>query len=706
MTFTEKDLQEIIADIIINVVDNVSEVTDANVGGIMRQMIESIALELEELYGQLDDVYSGSRIDTATGTDLEQLGKLVGVTRKAGTQALGDVTFVRNTPAGSDFTISSGLIISTQPNTGDEQLRFLTSSSTTFYASISDEEHTFKGGIYDYQLDERFIGNTTSVEITGEISASSVTFVNISDFNIIKSFDDFLVSPTTITTIDSCDATTDWTESDDADAVTTDSSSKKQGTASLNLGKSGTSSVNATWSKLLGTTVSGTSKDLVMWLYFANQTEIDKVDYIKIWLGSGGGITNSYEFKLNGSSLSTGWNLYRLQTGSASTIRNGTPSTSSYNYLRLRILTNNTSDTITLGNAKMDFWHFGTTYAYEGDIVRWSDTGNKPDNSSVFETDYTPLSREVECVAESVGEKYNVNKKKITYHVSNIPSINTISNYVVMSGGTDLEIDSDLKQRILYATELKGKATSEAIRQAILAVDGVASCTIDDMPERSVTSETHLFTSGTTVYKLDNEVLSLDSVTSPTNLIVEGLAGATTVTFLYGTDYTARYDDNGTITSELEWQAGGTSPDNNTLFYVDYTFDWLGHVTAFVSGVENPISASVLSNIEDAVDESRAAGITVTITEPTIVYVNVTCEISPNTAEGYVFTDIQTNVEEAIQNYINELETGVDVYVAELYAVIMGVTGVKNSSISLPASDVTITASQIAKAGVVTVTEI
>lgn len=704
MAFSTKELNDIISDFIINVVNNVDNVTDANVGAVMRQFIESLSIELRNLYVALDTVYQGTRIDTATGEDLEQLGKILGISRKSGTKAIGNVTFKRTTVPSSDFNISGGLIISTQPNTGDDQLRFITSSTVTYYSSIVGESHTFKEGYYDYKMDERFIGNTSAVAIVGTYSSTPTTFTINTDFGIVSAFDGIIVDPTSVVTIDTCDVA-DWTETDDATAQTT-STDKKQGSYSLNLGKSGTSSIYATYSKLLGTVVDGNNKDLVLYLSLLDDVEINKIDKIYVYACSGGSITNSYQFRISGTQLYSDWNLYRLRTGDASTIRNGIPSISSINYLRIQIITKSSTSTIALGNIKMDYWTFSDTEEYEGDIVRWNESGTNPDDSTAFETDYSPLSKEVECVSENIGADYNVNKNKIIYQVSNIPNINSVNNYNVMSGGSDEETDDDLRERILYATELKGKATAESIRQAVLAVEGVTSVSVEDLPRRNVTSEAHLYTSGTSIYKLDNEVLYLDSVTSPTNIIVSGLASATSNIFVFGTDYTARYDTNGAITSEIEWQLGGTSPDTDTIFSVDYYFDWLGHANVFVSGVESPLPASVLADIDDAIEESKAAGISINVTEPSPVYVDITASVSPDTNNGYSFNDIETNVEDALFNHLNSLEVGEDVYIAKLYDIIMSVLGTKNASITLPASDTTIDTSEIAKPGTITISQL
>ncbi len=704
MSYTAKDLNDITADLLLNVVNNVPDVTDVNPGSVMRQLIESIAIEIDALYSQLENVYNGTRIDTATGDDLEQLGKLLGITRKSGTIATGNVTFIRSSVAQSDFSIASGLVVSTQPNIDETQLKYQVSSPVTFYSLIANEAHRYQSGIYDYACDERFIGNSSSVIITGTFSSAPITFTLNTDFGVVAGFSGPIVDVSSIALLDACDATTGWSSSTDAASISLDTSDKRQGTGSLNLGKTGTASVNAFYSKTLSPIVDCSSKDLTIDMKFASSTVINKINRISIYLGNSGGITNSYEFRVARSSLSTGWKRYSFKTSDVLTRINGAPSLSSINYIRVNIETNNASDTITLGDIKMDYILAAPITDYYGDIIRFSASGSKPDNATDFAVTYAPLSKEVACVAQSAGADYNVGKNKIVYQVSNIPSITSVNNYDIMTGGTDTETDSELRERILYATELAGKATAESIRQAILAVNGITFAHVDDLPLRSVTSETHLYSSGVSVYKLDNEVLTINSTTSPTNLVVTGIASGTSRTFIYGTDYQAKTDSYGGYTSELEWLPAGTKPTTNTQFNVAYSFNWLGHAYAFVSGDVTPLPSNVLSNVNTAISESKAAGITVTVYEPTITTVNVTLGVTPDT--GYSYTTVAAQVLTALTDFLNNLDIGESVYKAKLYDVVMSVAGVKNANITTPSGDTSISTSQIAKAGTITISQL
>lgn len=87
--------------------------TDRNPGSITRTLAESFARELAVLSHQLDGIYTGAFVDTATGPDLEQLAALVGVERRTATHAHGEVVLGRSTPAPADVTVVAGTLLST-----------------------------------------------------------------------------------------------------------------------------------------------------------------------------------------------------------------------------------------------------------------------------------------------------------------------------------------------------------------------------------------------------------------------------------------------------------------------------------------------------------------------------------------------------------------------------------------------------------------
>jgi uncharacterized phage protein gp47/JayE len=76
-------------------------ITDVNPGSVTRTLVESVALEMDFLYAQMNQVYNAGFIDTATGKALDLVVSMLGVTRKAAGYAMGEVAFGRNNPPGS-----------------------------------------------------------------------------------------------------------------------------------------------------------------------------------------------------------------------------------------------------------------------------------------------------------------------------------------------------------------------------------------------------------------------------------------------------------------------------------------------------------------------------------------------------------------------------------------------------------------------------
>jgi len=704
MTYTTKSQDDITNDILLSILDNVSTVNDANIGSVLRNYVESVSLEIKNLYDSLDEIYAGTRIDTSTGTDLEQLGKLVGITRKTGTQAEGLVTFIRNTVASADFTISANSAVATQPITGEDQLRFTTIANTTFSAENVDESHEFYDGVTNYRMVERTLGDTSNIAISGLISGVTSP---ITSFVVQTSWTGNIIDVDSVTMVDDCDDLVGWTSGVGATTIAT-SPIYVESSSSIALGKTISTSDNVYYEVNFPSRLSGSSKDFVPFIRL-NSTSYDRLSKIDFYLSDNSTTSQSYLYSIDVTGLTEvdvtdEWYYNAFDINSAT--KNGNPSISNLNYLRVVLTTNSASQVLTSGDLLIDFLNFSETDFYIGDILQFDPQGpSLPDHATDYFVTYKPLSKDINCQATAVGDEYNVNRQKITYKITNITNITTLNNFEIMSGGSDLETDVELRERILFASELVGKGTAESIRQAVLGVNGIAAATVDDTPLISRTSEPHIFDTSVSKYKMDFEVLYLDNVTSPTNVEVIGTVSSSAGhTFLYGTDYIRVTDTFGVPTTELQWQVTGTMPDDTTTFYVDYQSNWLGHVNVFVTGVENPLPTSVLIDVEEAVEDTKAAGVEVAISTPTNVDVDVTAEIS--VLSTYTFSEVSTRVETAVFNFLNSLSAGNDVFISKIIDVIMGVVGVENTNVSLPAADITIANDEIAKPDVTTITEI
>lgn len=689
MPFTIKPTNQIVDDILFNIVQGVPDINDINPGSVLRTQVESVALELAALYQELNDVYEGTRIETATSTDLDNLGSLVGVERKEGTQASGNVTFIRAQPSTVDFSIPAGAIVSTQPNTGETQYRFTVDANTIFRFEITDESHEYVDGIINYKMDERFIGVVS--DLTGTSGAVPYIFVEGTDFNIVRNTTELIITPGSILLVDDCE-TADWTESVDATADVLDNVNYIQGSNSLKLGKSGTTTNEFSYEKILGAVKDGTGKNLVLAVYIKDQFTLNKLQKMNLLIGSGGSDANSVALDIAQNRMEVGWNKYELDASLDTAVTTGTPNIAAINFLRITFYTNFITDTVVSGDINMDFWIFAETDDFTGDVIQFDRTGTLPDDTTDFFVDYNPLSKEVPCTAESVGEGFNVGRNKIIFKVSIIANIDNINNYAQMQGGTDVETDDDYRERIQLATQVQAKATVTALQQAVLAVDGVTSVGVDDLPRKTMTSEPILFATGTDDYGLEMEV-AIDNATLEVSATVGAVPGTI---LLNGVDYILE-------NSIIRFQALGTKPDDATIFYVTYDYDWLGHVEMFVSGIATPLPAAVVTAVDTAIAETKAAGVVVTWDEPTIVTVPVTVNILADTANGYTFAGLQPIVESAIEDFLNTIEVGTNVYIADIIQLCQDIEGVLNTTVTLPAADVVIAESEVARPGAITV---
>lgn len=120
------------------------------------------------------------------------------------------------------------------------------------------------------------------------------------------------------------------------------------------------------------------------------------------------------------------------------------------------------------------------------------------------------------------------------------------------------------------------------------------------------------------------------------------------------------------------------------------------------------VSAAKVTEVQTVIDGDgtetkpgyRAVGVNVSVVKPTIVTQNVTATI---TAISGVDTDqMKVDINAALTGYVNVLGVGNDIIYSELVAAIMGVYGVSDCDVTVPASNVSIAATQVGRLGTVT----
>jgi hypothetical protein len=159
-----------------------------------------------------------------------------------------------------------------------------------------------------------------------------------------------------IITIDDCE-TADFNQNN-APNETLDTTNFKEGSASLNIGKSGGGGTGEYWKTESGT-VDLTDKRAGLWLYVKDKTEFTN---IQIWFGSSG--ANYFYKNFTPGQLTdldadgTPWNDLVSISGEPlqDWLSVGSPDITAIDEIRIRISTTLPTDTIALGNLKMDYW--------------------------------------------------------------------------------------------------------------------------------------------------------------------------------------------------------------------------------------------------------------------------------------------------------------------------------------------------------------
>jgi uncharacterized phage protein gp47/JayE len=114
------------------------------------EFANSILIEAAILWNVAEDVYYSAFIDFATGSDLDKVVALLGLTRKQATKATGIVTFSRSTPATNDIWIPLGTRVATADGSivfVTTEGKYLESGNTSVDVAIEAQEAGSAGNV-------------------------------------------------------------------------------------------------------------------------------------------------------------------------------------------------------------------------------------------------------------------------------------------------------------------------------------------------------------------------------------------------------------------------------------------------------------------------------------------------------------------------------------------------------------------------------
>lgn len=127
-----------------------------------------------------------------------------------------------------------------------------------------------------------------------------------------------------------------------------------------------------------------------------------------------------------------------------------------------------------------------------------------------------------------------------------------------------------------------------------------------------------------------------------------------------------------------------------------------GHVTVRISATGGGLPTSEqITTVQQALDDQDIANITIHVAGFTAVVQDVTVDVS--TSVDYTLADVTPSVQEAVSNYINQLEVGETFYLSGVIAAVKILPGVVDVVVTSPASNQTTSSDHKFVAGTVTV---
>jgi uncharacterized phage protein gp47/JayE len=126
-------------------------------------------------------------------------------------------------------------------------------------------------------------------------------------------------------------------------------------------------------------------------------------------------------------------------------------------------------------------------------------------------------------------------------------------------------------------------------------------------------------------------------------------------------------------------------------------------------GTVTGVSSEVVAEVQDIIDGDgtednpgyRAAGVNVEVDTPSIIPIDVTLSVVP--LSGVDADQLELDLINAITAYVNGLGVGSAVIFNEIVYAVMDVYGIVDLTLTVPAANVPITATQIARVGTITI---
>jgi len=345
----------------------------------------------------------------------------------------------------------------------------------------------------------------------------------------------------------------------------------------------------------------------------------------------------------------------------------------------------------------------------DGDIrFRTTSAGSIPAASTV--------SGAIDVIATEAGIRGNVEAADIVKLITRIPGVTGVANAAKYSNGADRESDQNFRARLKAFVQAISRGTPTALeafarnvilndgRRVIFAKDvepvvatGQSELFIDDgtgsVEEYSsefiagadtflaaaLGGETELFTTSRPIRDDGSFAMEVDTLLDAPSL------GAGFVTIVRGTDY-----ELNSARGQIELLSGGAVPVMLVGYGARANYRYY---TGLIQETQRIIDGDPATPTRRP--GVRAAGTTVFVKAPATVFQSVAGGVS--VLPDFDTVAVGNEVESAVQDYINTLDIGEDVIIAEIIERAMRIDGMFDISITAPTANQVILDNQVAR---------
>lgn len=440
----------------------VSGITDISEGSVTRVLLQSAAYQFSAAWRSLELVKASAYIDTALGDDLDEVVKLVGITRNVATVSSGYVTLYR-TSTGSEDTVSSGAEVSAQTSGG--KIVYATTTDVKFYAGFTSVRAPIQANA-SYAGKQSNMAPNRITKILSSTPASSVNnpayytdyeFIMLTEGNYTYVLDH---APRRVINSNT-DGTPPWIATDkgmvgilayrDASMLTSDWSGEN---VTLTVDDPETGQLKCEPSTSTGAYITA-AFTINQSTYPQSMVMLRGTEDDGFLVVTDGSTTTMYEFPSTSSTtnplVNTNWTLYCGDHGNSST---------------------------TAAIFRIDFLSTNTFWVDFVGVGRVSQETSTLDSEDQVQVNYT---------ARTIGFWYSSATQNFYQKFDGDDSDGKVDYCFIyyqwdnhVSGGGDEEADEFLRLRAREALTVAAKGTKEAIKNAVLGIEGISQCEVAD----------------------------------------------------------------------------------------------------------------------------------------------------------------------------------------------------------------------------------